>query len=498
MLSRWRALAFSALVFLHLVPVWAVAYPPSGDGPAHLESARALLDRASAAPSVDREYLALRRDPSVSWFASLALAGLMLGASPMVALKLFMIGCLLLFACAMHYALTSVDRRAGWLSLLALPLLYNTLFLYGFYSFLYGVAVMLFTVGHWLRGEEGTLGASWRLTGLALALQLTHVFALMAAVVTLAVLGLARALTRQRAEGFTRALATHVVAPLYAFLPALVLAVVFLLPRLDARAEPDAPAVRFLRSFPLLSYGDEREAWLAGGVAALVAIVGLMVAAQGLRRRRLVEADALLVVGLFWLAFWVGAPERMAHGSFLAERAALCLLVTLLLWCASRPLRGWARATSGALAVTIALGLLGLHIRKAREVSGQVEAYVAAASGVAPGSALLPLGTSHPVPPARVPFLEHAASYVALARHGINLGNYQFAADHFPLTFRQRRGLGGWPDDGGELSAPEVARWLDAQNGPVDVVLWWGPAEARARGPESLTILQRTARGGPN
>jgi len=69
-----------------------------------------------------------------------------------------------------------------------------------------------------------------------------------------------------------------------------------------------------------------------------------------------------------------------------------------------------------------------------------VEKYVDAASDVAPGSLLLPLGTSDPLPPARVPSLEHAASDVAIARNGINIGNYQFAADHFPLTFRQQRG----------------------------------------------------------
>ena len=438
---RSRDLAFAGLLLLHLVPIWAVRYPPSCDGPAHLETARALLHRASAEPSVDREYLALRRDPSVSWFAALALAGLMLVAGPVVALKLLMSGCLLLFACALRYALTGVHREGGWLALLALPLLYNTLFLYGFYSFLYGLGLLLLTVGHWLRTDEEAPLPNWRLTGLALALQFAHVFALMATLITLSALGVGRGLTRRRVEGLrlARGLVAHVVAPLHAFLPALMLAAVFLLPRLHVRAEQDAPSLRLLRTFPLTSYGDGREAWLAGCAAGLIAAAALRVAVGALRRRRFEEADALLVLCLFWMGFWRGAPERVAQGSFLAERAALCLLVTLLLWCASRPLHGPSRLASGTLAVAVTLGLLGVHVQKSRDVSRQVEGYVAAASDVAQGSALLPLGAAQPDPPARIPFLEHAASYVAIARDGINLGNYQFASDHFPLAFRQRR-----------------------------------------------------------
>jgi hypothetical protein len=467
---RLRPLAFPILLALHLLPVWSVRYPASCDGPAHLESARALLNRLSPEATIDRQYLALRKDPSVSWFASLALAGLLLVASPEVALKLFMSGCLILLAAAMRYALTAVDRGSGWLALLVLPLLYNTLFLYGLYSFLYGLGVLLVTVGYWLRTQGHAPREDWRLTGLALALQLTHVFCLLAAVPTLAALGAARALARRREAGLGTALRAYVLAPLYAFLPALALALVFLLPRMELRPEHDPAAARFLPRLPLATYGDARERWLAGSAVALVVVVALGVAASGLRRRRMVEADALLFVALFWLAFGVGAPERIAGGSFLAERAALCLLITLLLWCASRPPRGLLRGAAGALAATLALGLVAIHALQFRQTSRQVDAYVAAASDVAPGSALLPLGTSQPLAPARIPFLEHAASYVAIGRKGINLGNYQFAANHFPLAFRRRPGLARALEDGAA----------------ADVVLSWNEG--------ALTVVQRAKR----
>ncbi len=474
---RWQSLAFLAVVLLHLVPIWSVRYPPSCDGPAHLESAHALLNRASDQHTVDREHLALRRDPSVSWFPAVTLASLMLFASPQVALKLFMSGYVVLFPYALRYAATALDRRSGWLAFLGLPLVYNTLFLYGFYSFLYSLSVLLLTVGYWLRVRDVGLEQTWRLTGLALALQLTHVFSLVGAAVTLAALGAAQALARRRQGDLevARALAGRIVAPLFAFLPALTLAVVFLLPRFEVRPVERASTAGRLRALPLASYGDGREVFLAGCLVALVATVGLMVAVRGVRQRRFVEADGLLVVALFWLGLWLAAPERMAHGSFLAERGALCLVVTLVLWCASRPLAGLAPAVGATLACVVALGVLGLHTSRARGVSRLLEEYVAAASNVPPGSVLLPLGTAGPVPPARVPFLEHAASYVAVARNGINLGNYQFAADHFPLTFRSRRGLGRWAgQDPKSLTEEDLARGLEA-GGPVDVVLLWIP-----------------------
>lgn len=477
--SRSWDLAFLVLVLLHLVPIWTVRYPPSCDGPAHLESAHALLQRTSADHPLYRKFLVLRRDPSVNWFPTLALAGLMLVAKPVIALKLFLTGYLLLLPYALRYALVAIHRRAGWLALLSLPLLFNTLFLRGFLSFHYGLAILLFTLGYWLRVQDVGLAETWRLTGCALALQFTHMFALAGACVILAALGVAQAWAcrRRGRRAVLRLLACRLLAPLFAFLPALTLAAVYLLPRLEVGPALDVATADRLLALPLTGYGDRREAWLAAGLVASLAVVAALVAAQALRRRRFLPADGLILALGFWLGLWLVAPERLAGGSFLAERAALCFFLTLVLWCASRPLAPALRTSGSAVVLALTLGLLAAHVAKAHEVSRQVERFLRAASRVPSGSALLSLGAPASGTPSRLPFLEHAASYAAVARRGLNLTNYQFAADHFPFAFRERLQPGRWLGLPLDARAHDVVGLFEDRGGLVDAVLLWTPTE---------------------
>lgn len=71
-----QRVVFGALLALHVAPIWAVRYPPSCDGPAHLETAYVLLHRGSPEDRLYAKHMALRRDPTVAWFPALALAAL--------------------------------------------------------------------------------------------------------------------------------------------------------------------------------------------------------------------------------------------------------------------------------------------------------------------------------------------------------------------------------------------------------------------------------------
>ena len=426
---------FTLLVLLHLVPVWGAEYPASCDGPAHLETAYALRQRALGEPSIHREYLAVRRDPTASWFPAVSLAVLMTAVPPVAALKVFTSGYVLLFPLAVRYAVRGLVAGPPVLAYAAFPLVYNRLLLYGFFGFLYGLTVFLYLLGWWLRRPPGTHHA-WRLTALALGLQAAHVFALLAALLTVGLLGLAEvaAASGHRA----RVLADRVLMPLHAFVPALVLAAVFVVPRFGVRtgeaAGAEAPPGAFLRNVALASYGeDAAERALALSFLAWLALVVGWQASRALLAPA--AHDALLLVVGIWTVAWMAAPAALARGSFLKERAALCGLVTLVLWVASRPPVRPLRAA--APFAVIALALLGLHAVRFGEVSRQVRTYAACAAEIAPGATLLPIGAADPR--GGVPFLEHAASYVAIRRAGINLGNYQPATDHFPLALRARR-----------------------------------------------------------
>jgi hypothetical protein len=66
-------LFFVLLIFLHLIPIWAVHYFPSIDGPSHIYHASVLREYNLPERSAFREYYSLNINPVPNWFSHLVL-----------------------------------------------------------------------------------------------------------------------------------------------------------------------------------------------------------------------------------------------------------------------------------------------------------------------------------------------------------------------------------------------------------------------------------------
>jgi putative flippase GtrA len=483
---------FALLVVAHAVPIWAVPYFPTQDGPLHVENVLALL-RHGEDPFLRAWYLPnLGAQPN--WLTQALLAGLLRFASPLAAEKLVLTGYVVLLPLAFRAALPA-GARGWWAALGVFPFVHSYPFHMGFWNFLYGLAIAFLAVAVAFRWRARR--SPWHLAalaGLGLLLFLAHSVAFAGALVAGgAVLswraGLALARARRHPARFARLARGHarrLAVTAAAAAPGLVLLAVWVLAHRDRAAAriPLPELLAKLGSLYALVAIDRREIplALAAALAIGVAVVHLLLARAGGRKAR--PHDGWLVAAGLFALLYVAVPDVAASGAHISDRLALLAFLSLVAWVAWSAGPRAASPRLGAALAAVALVALGVRAEKQRELSGYLEEYVSAAPAITPGRALLPLALQPHGPRDdagrrlgyRVkPFL-HATGWIVAERGGVDLKNSQAHTDHCPVRFVD--GRDPFRTVAGSLGRMEgVPPCVDlgrAQEVQVDYVLLWG------------------------
>ncbi len=178
-LPRLRISPFTLLYFLVAIlasaPAWIVKHPPMQDLPLHLATIRIVKSFHDPAFGFS-DYFVLTLDRTqyvVYYLLGAALAFFVGVVAANVLLVSFYLGGTVLALRALLVALGRDER----LSLLVLPLLVNTMFLYGLFPFLLGIPLMLWALALAVaQFERPTIRRGVLLSVLALALFYSHVF----------------------------------------------------------------------------------------------------------------------------------------------------------------------------------------------------------------------------------------------------------------------------------------------------------------------------------
>src|SRR3990170_613583 len=179
-------LALAALA--SVAALWSVAWFPSQDGPAHVDSANVLRLYLQPARDDIRAQYRLLVEPVPNLTGQVLLAALLGVLSPATAEKVLLSVYLILFPLAIRYALRA-GGGGGLAALLALPFAWSRLFHWGFHNFGWGLVVLLVALGYWMRHRDGLHGARWLgLLGLGLLLHFTHLGAVAPALVLIGTL----------------------------------------------------------------------------------------------------------------------------------------------------------------------------------------------------------------------------------------------------------------------------------------------------------------------
>lgn len=424
-------LLFVALIAACLVPVWAVEYLPTLDGPCHVYNAQVILQHGNRAefPRFAGHYRIDWR-PIPNWFGQAVLALLMAVFEPRIAEKILVSGYVILFPVAARYAAGSVDADRKWLGFLAFPLIYHQLFQLGFYNFSYSLAFWLLAVGFWWRRRESpTPGFAAAINLLLLLCWFCHIVSLAVTLLSIGVLWLA---TLRRSNWRRHLVHIPILAP-QVILPLWFVA--------DQQGGP-IPAswslgamAGYLFRLEALFYFGAPQLWIGRVLALAFLILAVLTVAGRLRGRLVREEDGFLLLSALLAVLFFVSPQGMSGGGLLNQRLSLYPWLALIPWLAPRLGRVGRAVAVGVLAV-LALGSAGYVLRWYRELDPHLRTYLAATAQIRPDSRVLPLLFD------RGPYgmYAHLIGYAAAGKGLIDWNNYQAATTYFPTRFHGQRG----------------------------------------------------------
>jgi hypothetical protein len=471
-------------VLASVAALWSVAWFPSQDGPAHVDSANVLRLYLQPAREDIRVQYRLLAEPVPNLTGQALLAALLGVLAPPAAEKALLSAYLILLPLAFRYALRAAGG-GGLAALLALPFAWSRLFHWGFHNFNWGLVFLLVALGYWLRHRDRLLGARWLgLLGLGLLLHFTHLGAVAPALFLIGTLAAWRVAVDAPDVG--RALRCALATGL-ALLPAALVAWPYSQRQggvLTAPADLATPLGRLL-TFDVLVSHTAKEGLVATLLAALCG--GLFLLALGGRwgrRRELADGLWLGAAGLALLYLFTQGVD--AQRLFLPERLAVLAPLVALLWLGTRTLPKALRVGAAVLAAVLALAQVSLHAASYRRLEPYVADYLSAGPVVEPGDTLLalsyaPMGFDRKGRPLslHVAAFAHTSGFLAAERGAIDLGNYQLLTRHFAIRFRRagvRAGLDIGLREGTDTEPPflDLAQYESTTGRHVRLLLLWG------------------------
>lgn len=444
---RWTLVTAGAMALLaHLVLMWTGQFHAQ-DGPPHMFAAIAWQRLLDGQVGTLADIFTVNFDPDPNWITYPMLSTL-LRANPVRHAELGVVTLLVVASAAgLYYAVTARGRAAAPVAIAGFVTTVGWSLHTGLYNFTASVALLLLTVGYFIR-VDGRLNA-WRwllLLGLTLLLYFSHPLSLIATYLTVGGLGLASALADARARRSWQHLCARIASLLLVALPSLLLLLGYLgdpemVTRRDLpRGIGESLAGVLLLRWPLqVTHGD--IGWITGLAAATWTVVVALLARR-IARRDWSRWDVLLGVSVVTGTCAVALPDRLAGGTLVQPRLAIYAVLMLLLWIgvanADVSLAQWLGVGLGAVGVVVMVGLLATRIGPYREIHAAVEEVASVADDVQPDHTILGAVSSRAPRMEPVVPLVHVTDIVAVAADAVPVLTLDAGSGYGPITYRQR------------------------------------------------------------
>lgn len=519
-------LFFVALVAALLIPIWRFQYFPSQDGPDYLQNANIIRSYGDPGFQLVREYYLVNKSLTPNWALHAILAALMTVSPALIAEKILLSGYVILLPLSVRYALVTIEPQSRFLVMLILPFVYNSLFHHGFYGFSYSLALFFFVVGYWLKHRDAfDRSKAAKLSILILLLYFSHPTSFVAsAVAVFFLLGwtvVFNAMHYERRAGYDfrsalRGIRITALATVCAFIPALVMIIIFLFQQGTERLPPwpFKMLLTFLPYMSLISF-SATEAQLAVAFFCFFALMIVGVTFVRLRGRRLSYSDAGFALGVIYLLMYFTSPKALSGGGLIEQRLVLFPFFAFILWFAGQSFSRVAKLGTQLIAVAITAALLVSYWTKYAELNDYLAEYLSGMQMIEPNKTLLPLCISHRQLPdgetlsvAVSPFV-HAAGYMAAQKQIVVLDNHEADTTYFPVLYRPERNPNHHIGRALNSNTPYYSSTLEAQppevdiltyaqrtGGRVDYVLVWAGGKTLARSDRKVASIYQQLKEG--
>ncbi len=486
------------LIVLHMIPIWGFKYFPSQDGPLHLENANIIHDYYDQCQTILHKYYHLNNNLVPNSFGHFVMAGLMIMMPVLIVEKILLTGYVIFLPLSVRYTLEAIRPGSSFLAVLSIPFVYNHLFQMGFYNFSYSLPIFIFTIGYWIKNRERfTIRNTIALMMLTILLYLTHLISIVLAFLTIGffliwpvLLDLIPQIRWRQFDLFFlwNAFRSSALMAFFAFLPALILVVKFLIQRgmemttTTLSVEWLPRLHHLLRLDSLVSY-REMDVWLAKALICvfMLIIVYLVILKYLTRQVNCWDGLLFILAGCVYLYFSMPDEVSWVGYVFMSHRMSLYIFLILILWFGAMSYGRLTRLGIQLVTAGIAVTMLGFYTTKYAELNDYLEEYLSGMHLIETNTTLLPLSFSPYGRDAhgrrlslRIAPFAQASGYIAAQRDIVDLNNIEGNTGVHPIVYNPLVN----PNYIGDIeSVPPCVDFLTYNHqteGKVDYVLVWG------------------------
>ena len=388
---------------------------------------------------------------------------------------------------------------------LLIPLIYNFALHSGFYSFLFGLELSFLTIAYYLYYQE-----RWQPSNTIIffflfnLIYLLHPFTFAMTLVILYPYSLypkvmENFLTEKNKIHFISKTITTIGKNSTILLYALPGILCLLLTLLDfdtitSNYETDTlnQLLKILGGFYFLWSFDILEIIL--GAILFLSVVGIFIFAlrKKFKKYQVANQDGLIFSLLICLILFFISPDNFAHGGNLNTRITPYLYFLMVIWLGYQTYTLNFKQLIKFFAVSIFSILLIFNSFKSIQISDFMEEYTSIAPYIKENSTMISynfidrgLNYNDKMITNRRG-IGHVTGYIAIAKNGINLGNFQATRKNFPIKFRPEIS----PEKLLTTSPPEIMQYNLETPGRVDYIILWGASYPK--NPDFLmSILQQ-------
>ena len=470
-------LAFIVLVLVYVLPIWIFTYFPSQDGPCHIYNSF-ILRHYNDPDYVFNKYYEIRKSPVPNWASHAIMMLLMYLVPPLIAEKLLLTGYIILMAASMLYFLNGVEGGRTPLAFLGFPLIYNFLFLMGFYNFSLAVALLMLSVGYWWKHYD-TFGVKNAvvLGVLLVALYFCHLVPLALVVFSIGMVALLLL-------PFDFSRWKQALLSMFCTLPACALGYFYVRTR-GTVSSPGSWTLRslwqyFIRNESLAYYSQSQ---ITIGKIVTGAFVALFIYTF-VRDRfftkewrfniRVSRKDFLLLLCVAFFVIYLKAPDGMSGGGFIKTRMAFLPFLIIIPWLSwDMPKIG--RGIAGGLLMLLAVTYMAHAGYYHKMLNDDIKVYTSGYDVIEKNKVVLPLSFNHSGRCWRIGLFLHAVGHYGYTTGCIELGNYEATTNYFPTYFKSDLRRPNHSIIEGKPAEFDFAEYAD----DIDyVVTWMLPAES--------------------
>lgn len=505
-----ESVIFAISILVWLIPIWAVDFFVTGDGPCHLYNSKILLDWFCGEKAFYEAFYAVNRALVPNWLFNILTMPLMAWFMPATAEKLFLSGYVLAFGFGFRFALRQINPSAIFLSSLALLFCHNRLLMMGFYNNCLSLVGWFWLVGFWWKYRDST--GVWPQVGIAFCwflVYLAHPMGLGFAALTIVTLLVGLTIYDWRHVGISetgKLLSRRAGFLVLSVLPVVALSLWFAIAR-DWAAEASEPNVLGTleglgRLSGLVNIKLSERKW-AFAIAVLSLALWGFALSQKFRLRNWQAADGLFLLVL--IAFWLTLlpPRAFSGGLEVGKRLQLFPYFALLFWMALAVFPTWVRLAVPLISLALGIGLVAERLPAHRDASDLAREVYECRQHIADPAVVMTLNYDHTgqTPDGRpiadkIWLFGHVDCYIGAAQSAILSDNYEASYGYFPMIWRWQTGLPGQTDKDGInfYHRPPRANLLDynrrtGQN--IDYVLLVSYRDEFAKHPYTIELFDQ-------